>query len=210
MTFAGYLGRIKILMLVSASALALLLFPPLDALENTILLARMAGDMLMVVYAVLLGYSIDRYLTRTRGEENPSTRRRVFAGIVSLNRETKGLLLGLVVPAAALTYWNFPANFDATALNVYSRYTAYFTFIVVAGLAGMAIAYMPRLMRIGLLLLAWLSIGMMGSMMLVWQPGFYTSYSAAQNVQANSFLMLVGAFGELLGGAWRLKALEIV
>jgi hypothetical protein len=210
LTFEGRLGRIKALMIICIVALASLLFPPLDALENTILVARMVGDILFVLYSILLGYSIDRYITGTRGDASYSAGWGLFGQIVKVNRATKGVLLGLLLPAAAFTYWNFPINFDATALNVYTRYTAYFTYIIVAGLAGMAIAYMPKLMRVGLVLFAWLSVGMMGSMMLVWEPGFYTTYSAAQNIESNSFLMLIGAAGELLGGAWSLKALDIV
>lgn len=196
-------------MTVCIVALAVLLFPPLDALENTILLARMVGDIMMVLYAVLLGYSIDRYITRTRGAPDPSGSG-LFALLVRLNRSTKGVLLGLLLPLLAFTYWNFPANFDATVVNVYTRYLGYLTYVVVAGLAGMAISYMPKLMRVGLLLFSFLSVGMMGSMMLVWQPGFYTAYSGAQNIQANSFLMLIGAFGELIAGGWSLKALDVV
>lgn len=202
--------RIRMLMVVSAVALAALLFPPLDFFENRILIARMVGDILMVLYSVLLGYSIDRYLTRATGHGSRASIRSAFEAIVKINRVTKGLVLGLLLPAVVFVYWNFPANFDATATDVYTRYLSYLSYLVAAGLAGMAISYMSRLLRVGLLLLSWLSVGMMGSMMLVWEPGFYVAYSAAQNAQSNAFLMLVGAVGELLGGAWSLKALEIV
>lgn len=197
-------------MLISLAGIALILFPPFDALENTILLARMVGDVLLVLYSILLGYSIDRYLARTRGEDAGKALWGAYGTLARLNRATKGVLLGLVVPLLVFTYWNLPANFDPTTGDVYLRYAAYFSYVVVAGLAGIAIAYTPKLLRIGLLLFAFLSVGMMGSMMIVWQPGFYTSYSAAQNVQSNSFLMMIGAGGELIGGAWSLKALDVI
>jgi hypothetical protein len=197
-------------MITCAVLLALLLFPPLDALENKILVARMFGDILMALYALLLGYSIDRYLARTNDGGGSSAGWGVFGASVRVNRATKGLFFGLLVPFLVLAYWNYPANFDATAVNVYTRYFSYFTVIVAAGLAGTAISYMSKLMRVGLLLLTFLSVGGMGSMMLVWQPGFYTVYSEAQNIQANSFLMMTGAFGELIAGGWSMKALDVV
>lgn len=203
-------GRIKILMLVSVAGMAVILFPPLDALENTILLARMIGDVFLVLYSVLLGYSVDRYLTRTRGEAVGELLGGAYGYLIRLNRATKGFFMGLVIPLFVFTYWNLPANFDPTATSVLLRYEAYLCYVVVACFAGIAVAYTPKLLRIALLLFAFLSVGMMGSMMLVWQPGFYTAYSASQNFQSNSFLMVVGALGELLGGAWSLKALDVI
>lgn len=198
------------MILVSVAGIALILFPPLDALENTILIARMVGDVLLVLYSVLLGYAIDRYLSRTRGEARADALGGAYGVLMRINRTTKGMLLGLVVPLFVFTYWNIPANFDPTATSVSLRYSAYFSYVAVAFFAGIAIAYTPKLLRIGLLLFAFLSVGMMGSMMIVWQPGFYTSYSAAQNLQSNSFLMMIGAAGELIGGAWSLKALDVI
>ena len=211
MSSSGHLGRIKALIAICVAALAVLLFPPLDVLENANLVSRMVGDLLMVLYSILLGYALDRYVVRTRGEGGPPGRLgAAFRALVGVNRRTKGVILGVVVPLFAFAYWNLPATFDATAADIYTRYLGYLTFVVVAGLAGMAVSYMPKLIRVGAMLLAFLSVGSMGSMMLVWQPGFYTFYSSSQNVDANTFLMMIGAAGELVGGGWALKALDIV
>ena len=69
---------------------------------------------------------------------------------------------------------------------------------------------MPKGFRAGALILTILSVGMRGSMMLVWHPGFYTAYSPSQNLESNAFLMAVGALGVLISGSWTLKALDII
>jgi Protein of unknown function (DUF1404) len=205
-----YLGRIKVLLLICGVSLVAFLLPPLDALENTSLTARMAGGVLMVVYSLLLGYGLERYLARSTRNGKSWAVDGLFARIVGVNRTTKGLLFGLVVPACVLIYWNFPSVFDLTALNVYVRYASYFSFIAAGILAGTAISYMSKLTRIGILLFSFLSVGGMGSMMLVWPAGFYTVYSPAQNIESNTFLMLIGSFGEVAAGAWSLKSLDVV
>ncbi|HKT21698.1 MAG TPA: DUF1404 family protein, partial [Nitrososphaerales archaeon] len=114
------------------------------------------------------------------------------------------------IPGVVLTFWNYPVNFDATVVNTGLRYAADLTYLAAGILVGMTVSTMPRGFRAGALLLTFLSVGMMGSMMLVWQPGFYTTYSPAQNLVSNTFLMGMGALGVLISGSWTLKALDIV
>jgi Protein of unknown function (DUF1404) len=208
--FKGSNGRITLLVVACSASLAVILFPPLEALENTNLTARMIEDALLIVYAVLLGYGIDRHLSSEHAVIGGGVGALLFLAIQKANRSSRGLIFGLAIPMVLLTYWNFPANFDVTAVNVSVRYVADFSYLGAALLAGMAIASMPRALRAGLLLFTFLSVGMMGSMMLVWQPGFYTAYSATQNVESNTFLMLFGAFGEIFSGAWTLKMLSVL
>ena len=55
--------------------------------------------------------------------------------------------------------------------------------------------------KAGLVSLGFMQAGMMGSMMLVWRQ-FYAAYSAAQNTEMDSALMLFGALGLMATGSW--------
>lgn len=177
--------------------MALMLLPPIDAIENANLTARMAECVLLVVYSVSLGYGVERAISGP-----PSGPRR--------KRWGKSVLFGALIPGLVLSFWNYPPNFDATVTSVGLRYAADLTYIGVGVLVGAVISTMPRGFRAGTLLLSFLSVGMMGSMMLVWQPGFYTVYSPAQNLDSNTFLMGLGALGVLVSGSWTLKVMDIV
>ena len=176
--------------------IAAILVPPVDAIENTNLTARMVECALLVMYSISLGYG----LYRLRGQNGAS-------GVKSWS---KSVLLGLIFPGAILAFWNFPPNFDATVVSTGLRYASDFTYILAGILVGATVHVMPRAFRAGALILTFLSVGMMGSMMLVWQPGFYTAYSASQNLDSNTFLMGVGALGVVISGSWTLKVLDVV
>ena len=193
----SYQGRTKLLILTSAVLIAAVLIPPIDAIENANLTARMAECALLVVYSISLGYGIERLRSGP-----PSWTR--------TKRWGRSILLGLIVPGAVLAFWNFPSNFDATVASTALRYVSDLTYILVGILVGATVSIMPRGFRAGALILTFLSVGMMGSMMLVWQPGFYTAYSPSQNLDSNSFLMGVGALGVIASGSWTLKVLDIV
>lgn len=177
--------------------IASILLPPVDAIENTNLTARMVECAMLVLYSISLGYGIER----------------LTSGASAANHEKrwgKSVIMGLLIPGAVLAYWNFPVNFDATVGSTALRYFADMTYILAGVLAGTAVSTMPRGFRAGALIITFLSVGMMGSMMLVWQPGFYTAYPAAQNLDSNAFLMGVGALGVLISGSWTLKVLDVV
>ncbi|MDG7010680.1 MAG: DUF1404 family protein [Nitrososphaerota archaeon] len=192
-----YRGRTNILVLTSVLLIAAILVPPVDALENANLTARMVECALLVVYSISLGYGLERLRTDPEGKD----RKKSWGW---------SLLRGLIIPGAVLAFWNFPPTFDATVLNVGLRYVADLTYLGVGVLVGTTVTAMPRGFRAGALLLTFLSVGMMGSMMLVWQPGFYTVYSSSQNLDSNSFLMGMGALGVLISGSWTLKVLDVV
>jgi cytochrome c oxidase assembly factor CtaG len=197
LSLSDYQGRTNLLILISVLLIAVILAPPIDAVENTNLTARMIECTLLVVYSISLGYGLER----------------LASGPAAGSRERRwgmSVLRGLIVPGVVLAFWNYPPNFDATVVNTGLRYVADATYLLVGMLVGMTVSIMPRGFRAGALLLTFLSVGMMGSMMLVWQPGFYTSYSPAQNLESNSFLMGMGALGVLTSGSWTLKVLDIV
>ena len=199
LNFSQYQGRTNLLILFSSALIAVILLPPLDVIENANLTARMVEGILLIVYSVSLGYGVERLL---RGNV-PRTGKRV-------DHWGRSILFGIMIPGAVLAYWNFPANLDATFANIGLRYVASASYIVIGVLAGASVSAMPTGLRAGTLLMAFLSVGMMGSMMLVWQPGFYTVYSPAQNLDSNTFLMGMGAVGVVISGSWTMKILGIV
>lgn len=190
-------GRTNALILLALVTIAVILLPPIDAIENANLTARMLECALVVFYSVALGYGLDRLRNGKQASPRPKSWYRSF-------------LFGGVIPGIALAFWNFPPTFDLTVANVGLRYASDFTYIGAGILVGMTVPMMPRAFRAGMLLLTFLSVGMMGSMMLVWQPGFYTAYSPAQNLDSNTFLLGIGALGVLISGSWTMKIMDIV
>jgi Protein of unknown function (DUF1404) len=177
--------------------IAIILLPPIDALENTNLTARMAECALIVFYSISLGFGLQRLGTG----QSPGVAQKSWG---------RSVILGLLVPGIGLAFWNFPPTFDLTVASTALRYASDLTYIAVGIVAGMTVTTMPRAFRASALILAFLSVGMMGSMMLVWQPGFYAAYSPAQNLASNTFLMGIGALGVIISGSWTLKVLDVV
>ena len=108
--------------------------------------------------------------------------------------KTKGLIFAALVPALVFSFWHFPSNFDLAVTNGYVHITEHFSYIVSGSLVGAAVLVVPRKFKAGLLVFGFMMAGMMGSMMLLW-PQFYSAYSAAQNSQMDSAIMLFGAAG---------------
>ncbi len=213
MTLASKYAETKIMALLIGSGISLIviLFPPLEIIENSNLTARMFADLLLFVYAILFGYGLERQLfLKTKSPGHSSLYSEVYSIIQSFNLPTKGLIFALVVPSALLLYWNNPPVFDATVSNLGLRYASDTSYLVAAILAGLSVSFIPRKFRVLLLYLAFMSVGMMGSMMLVWQPGFYTAYSPSQNTSMNTFLMLFGAVGAIATSSWLLKIMDVL
>jgi Protein of unknown function (DUF1404) len=203
--------KISLLLIGSAVSIAVILFPPLDIIENSNLTVRMIEDILLFVYAILFGYGVERYVsTKANSQHNIGSTSGVHSVITRINRWSKGLIFAMLIPATLLIYWNFPANFDLTAGNIFIRYASDISYLVAAILAGTAITYVPRKFKVLLLYFAFMAVGMMGSMMLVWQPGFYTAYSPGQNTTMNTFMMLFGAFGVVGMSTWLLKVMDVI
>jgi hypothetical protein len=190
-----------------AASIAIMLLPPLDAVENSNLTVRMVEDVLLFIYAIMIGYAAE---ARSSLGTTMSSVLRVVHSITSrINRQSKGLIFAIVIPSILLAYWNYPTNLDLTATNIVARYASEILYVACAVLAGTSIGYIPGKFRVLLLLFAFMSIGMMGSMMVVYQPGFYAAYSPAQNTTMNTFMMLFGAVGVVVVSPWLMKVLDI-
>jgi hypothetical protein len=191
-----------------AASIAVMLFPPLDAVENSNLTVRMIEDILIFVYSILIGYGVDAYFRAKSQASSPMAS--LYSVVRGMNRKSRGLLFAIIIPSIIVVYWNYPPNFDFTAVNVFARYTSDISYLACAVLAGTAISYIPSRVRVLLLLFAFMSVGMMGSMMIVWQPGFYTVYSPVQNTTMNTFMMLFGAVGVVGTSPWLMKIMDIL
>lgn len=202
-------ARINVLLAVCSVSILVLLFPTLEIIENSNLTVRMVEEILLFVYAVLLGYGLQKYAILRPRRERVGYLARALSIVSRINQSTKGIFFAFLLPALPLVYWNFPANFDLTAQNIYVRYASDLSNLVVALLVGAAITYIPHKFRVILLYFAFMTVGMMGSMMIVWSPGFYAAYSSSQNATMDTFMMLFGAFGVVGTSSWLVKVMDI-
>jgi len=190
--------------------LALLAYP-LDSIANSNLTVHMFQHIGLFVFSAVFGFGLERVLL----ERMAQLRRKVYPvwrGYVSLikfNTTTKGLVFAGLIPAVVFSYWHFPPNFDLAATNGVVHISEHLSYIASGSLVGASILAIPRKFRAALLVFGFMTAGMMGSMMLVW-PDFYTAYSAAQNTQMESSLMLFGAVGMIATGSWFLKILDVI
>lgn len=192
-------------------SIAVMLVPPLYVLENTNLTVRMITEILLFVYAIMFGFALQRYASAKMSvESTKSFASRAYHRLSEVNRSTRGLIFVLLVPSILATYWNYPPTFDATAQNILLRYTSDLSYLVAAILAGLAIVHVGKKLKVLLLYFAFMCVGMMGSMMLVWQPGFYVAYSAVQNTDMNTFMMMFGAFGIMGLSSYLLKVMDVI
>ena len=203
--------RINLLLAGSGIALFTILFPPLDIIENSNLTVRMIEDILIFVYAIMFGYGLERYVKLKRdSQDRVGPWLRIYSGLSKINRVSRGFLFALIIPSIVVVYWNNPVAFDWTARDILARYTSDGTYLIAAVLAGTSIFYVPSKLRVILLFFGFMSVGMMGSMMLVYPPGFYTFYSASQNNAMNTFMMMFGAIGVLGTSGYVLKAWDVI
>jgi hypothetical protein len=203
--------RINFLLIGCGISIFVILFPPLEIIENSNLTARMVEDLVLFIYAILLGYGLERQLClKMKTGVHSFIYGKIYSIIQTINLPSKGLIFALILPAAVLLYWNYPPVLDSTVGNIFLRYACDLSYVISAILAGVAITFIPRKFRVMLLYLAFMSAGMMGSMMLTWQPGFYTAYSPSQNLAMNTFLMLFGAVGAIATSSWLLKVMDVL
>ncbi len=199
--------RISLLGLVGTIAL---LVGPIDSLADQNLTVHMFQHIGLFVAAAVFGYGLERYLSTHLVQ----LRKKFFIGyaallsVIKFNTKTRGLIFAGVVPAIVFVYWHFPPNFDLAVVNGNVHIFEHLSYIVAGSLVGLSIVAIPHKFRIVLLEFGFMQAGMMGSMMLVW-PYFYTVYSAAQNAQMDTAIMLFGAGGVLITSSWMLKILEI-
>jgi cytochrome c oxidase assembly factor CtaG len=199
--------RISLLGLIGTLSL---LVDPIDSLANQYLTVHMFQHIGLFVSAAVFGYGFERYLSTHLVQ----LKRKFFLGysfllsVIKFNTRTRGLILAGLIPAIAFFYWHLPTNFDLAVTNGYVHIFEHLTYIIAGSLVGLSIVAIPSKFRIVLLEFGFMQAGMMGSMMVVW-PYFYTAYSAAQNSQMDTAIMLFGAFGVLITSTWMIKILEI-
>jgi cytochrome c oxidase assembly factor CtaG len=188
-----------------------LLANPLDSIANQNLTVHMFQHIGLFVFSAVFGYGLERILVTRLASIKRITHLgwAAYIYLIKFNTRTRGLIFAALVPAIVFSFWHFPPNFDLTATNAYAHIAEHFSYIVGGSLVGAAVLAVPRQFRAGLLVLGFMQAGMMGSMMLVW-PQFYSAYSAAQNTQMDSALMLFGAAGMICTGSWFLKALDVI
>ncbi|MCL5069275.1 MAG: cytochrome c oxidase assembly protein [Thaumarchaeota archaeon] len=187
-----------------------LLVGPVDSISDANLTVHMFQHIGLIICAGMVAYGIERYLGThlVALRDKSHSAYDVVISLLKFNTKTRGLILGAVIPAIAISYWHFPSNFDLAVLNENVHVIEHLTYIMAGSLIGLSLVAIPSKIRIVLLVIAFMEAGMMGSMMLVW-PYFYPVYSSAQNLQMDTALMLLGAFGVLGTSSWLLKALDI-
>ena len=165
----------------------------------------------LFVFSAVFGFGLERVVL----ERITQIRRRAYhiwkayVSLIKFNTRTKGLVFAALVPAVVFSYWHYPPNFDLTATNGLVHISEHLSYIISGSLLGASLLAIPRKFKAALLVVGFMTAGMMGSMMLV-APDFYTAYSAAQNTEMQTTLMLFGAAGMICLSSWFLKILDVI
>ncbi len=159
----------------------------------------------------MFGYGLEKFLiTRLLYLKKKSFALwRAFTGVMKINSRTKGFAFVLVLPTLVFAYWHVPTFFDAAVTNPFVHITEHLSYIITGSLVGLSISAVTKRWRWVLMYLGFMQAGMMGSMWILW-PSYFPVYSAAQNIQMGTALMLFGALGVLLLSSQLLKALDII
>jgi cytochrome c oxidase assembly factor CtaG len=190
--------------------LALLAYP-LDQIANQNLTLHMFQHIGLFVFSALVGYGLERVLVRKLSalKKKSYVLWKAYISLIKFNVDTKGLIFAAVIPLCVFAFWHYPPNFDLAVTNGFVHVAEHLSYIIGGGLLGAALVAVPRKFKALLLVLGFMQAGMMGSMMLVW-PHFYTTYSALQNSEMDSALMLFGAIGLMASGSWFLKVVDVI
>ena len=200
-------------MMVAALGLSLVLVSnPIDSIADQNLTVHMFQHIGLFIFSILFGYALHKLLVIRLASLKRVTSKgwAAYIAIIKFNTKTKGLVFAGLVPAFFFTFWNYPSYFDLAVTNGYVHILEHLSYIVAGGLVGLSLSAIPRKYKALLLALGFMMCGMMGSMMLVWPPGFYPVFSAAQNTDMSSAMMLFGAAGMVGVGSWFAKILDIV
>lgn len=202
-------GRI---MIAALGLTLVLLADPIDSIANQNLTVHMFQHIGIFVFSIIFGYALHRLLVIRLSSLKRVTSKgwAAFIGIIKFNTKTKGLVFAGLIPSIVFVYWGFPYYFDLAVTNGYIHILEHLSYIIAGGLVGLSVSAIPKKFKALLLALGFMSEGMMGSMMVVWPPGFYPMYSAAQNTEMNSAMMLMGALGMIVVGSWFAKVLDII
>jgi cytochrome c oxidase assembly factor CtaG len=189
-----------------------LLLEPIDSIADQNLAAHMFQHIGLFVFSAAVGYGLDRIIVTRLASLKHATYSgwRIFVGLMKFNSKTKGIIFAAVIPAVLFYYWGLPSNFDLAVTNGPIHILEHVTYMVSGGLVGASMSAISRKMRALLLMMGFMMAGMMGSMMLVWPPGFYPIFSSLQNTEMNTALMLFGGMGMLATGSWFLKVADII
>ncbi|MDG6995404.1 MAG: cytochrome c oxidase assembly protein [Nitrososphaerota archaeon] len=184
---------------------------PFDSLSDANLTVHMIQHLVLFVGSAIFGYGLERYLF----SKLLALRKRtyigwkIFTSVMRFNSKTRGLLFALVVPAVVFSYWHYPPNFDLAVVNENVHILEHLCYIISGSLVGLSIVAITRKLRYVLVYVGFMQAGMMSSMMLVW-PSFFPIYSAAQNTDMETFLMMFGAVGVVGLGSYMLKAFDVI
>jgi cytochrome c oxidase assembly factor CtaG len=198
------------IVLGSLASMLILLTGPMDSLADQNLTVHMFQHIGLFVSAIFFGYGMDRILVSRLLwlKQNVHVGWRAFVGLMRFNSRTRGLVFAGILPSIAIFYWHIPSNFDLAVTNGYVHILEHLTYIIVGTFVGASAHAIPRRFKAGLVFFGFMIAGMMGSMMVVW-PYFYDVYSAAQNTQMDTAMMLFGAVGIIGTSTWLLKVLDV-
>ncbi|MGI0084106.1 MAG: cytochrome c oxidase assembly protein [Nitrososphaerales archaeon] len=207
-SFSNVYVRISLLGLVATLAL---LVDPLDSLADQNLTVHMFQHIGLFTGAAVFGYGLERYLSThlVQLRKKFSLGYSALLSVIKFNTRTKGLVFAVLVPSFVFSYWHFPPNFDLAVVNGYVHILEHFSYIIAGSLVGLSIIAIPRKLRVILLAIGFMQAGMMGSLMTL-GTSFYTAYSATQNMQMGTAIMLFGAAGILITSSWLAKVLDIL
>jgi putative membrane protein len=188
-----------------------LLANPIDSIAETNLTVHMFQHIGLFISSVVVGYELEKLIL----SKLPALKKRTFVGwtfftsVMKFNSRTSGLVFAAVIPAIVFSYWHYPPTFDLAVTNGFVHIFEHLSYIVAGGLVGLSINALRKKTRIVLLYIAFMQLGMMGSMMIVW-PSFYPVYSAAQNTVMETAMMLMGGIGIMGMSSWMLKSFDII
>jgi cytochrome c oxidase assembly factor CtaG len=200
------------IMIGSIALTLVLLADPIDAIADQNLTVHMFQHIGVFIFSIVFGYALHKLLVIRLASLKRITSKgwAAFIGVIKFNTKTKGLVFAGLVPSIVFVFWGMPSYFDLAVINGYAHILEHLSYIIAGGLVGLSLSSMPQKYKALLLALGFMSAGMMGSMMLVWPPGFYPVYSAAQNTDMNTAMMLMGALGMVAVGSWLAKILDII
>jgi cytochrome c oxidase assembly factor CtaG len=202
-------GRIAI---ASFAFTLVLLADPIDSFADQNLTAHMFQHIGVFIFSAFFGFAIHKILISSLVSLKRATIKGwiAFVAIMRFNSTTKGLVFSGLIPTFVFVFWGIPYYFDFAVTDGYVHILEHLSYIMAGGFVGLSANAIPSKYKALLLCLGFMTIGMMGSMMLVWPPGFYPIFSPSQNVDMSTAMMLVGALGIAAVGSWFLKVMDVI
>jgi cytochrome c oxidase assembly factor CtaG len=208
---SGHLGRSRFFIILGlVITFGVFSSPPFDSLTYTNLMANMVQHFGMLIFSAVFGYGLAVFMMARTTYREKSKRMKLYAYIEHISKKSRGMVFAVIFPSIIITFWNLPWNFDFAATDVLAHLLEHISYMLAGILIGISIPEIPKKLRIVLLWVAFMQMGMMGSMMLVWEPGFYTAYPAIQNQIVNTSMMLIGAAGVSVMSVYLLKEMDVV